>query len=86
MTDQDKSTIAELAEVIADQNERIRELHEQLDEQNEVIVQYELDQENNEKVDAALYNDLRALLDEAPGNIESGDLAAVLEQYFEDFE
>lgn len=86
MTEQNKNTIAELAEIIADQNERIRELHEQLDEQNDIIINYELDQENSEKVDASLYDDLKALADCAMQHINVGDLQEVMDRYFEDFE
>jgi hypothetical protein len=89
MTDQDKNTIAELAEVIAEQSERIRNLLSEMDEQNDIIVAYELDQENEEKTNAALYNDLSAALEQAR-EVEDDDsaelLEEILEKYFGDFE
>lgn len=82
MTDNEQSTIAELAEVIADQNERIRELHRQLDEQNDVICGYELDQGDTEKVDAALCQDLR---DFAADHCLV-ELDAIIDNYFDEDE
>ncbi len=79
MTEAEQSTIAELAEVIADQNERIRELHRQLDEQNDVICCYELDQEETEKIDALLCADLR---DFAADHCLV-ELSEIIDHYFE---
>jgi hypothetical protein len=87
MTDQDKSTIAELAEVIADQNERIRLLTSEIDEQNDIIVDYELDQENEERCNASLYADLKAIVG---GDVYNGEVCEAVEdiliKYFGEFE
>jgi hypothetical protein len=84
VTDQEKSTIAELAEVIADQNERIRILTEELDEQSDIIVQYELDKENEERYVAEFYNEL---FDITEGKTRYDDpvtaLIDVLDKYFD---
>ncbi len=57
-------TITELAEVIAAQNEEIRSLTLQLEAQQDIITDYELDQEEEEKVTAALASDFIDALDE----------------------
>lgn len=86
MTDSDKSTVAELAELIGDQNERIRNLTQELDEQNDIIVEYELDQENVDKLDAAIFSDLKAALEIATLKGTRTAIEEVLGTYFGDYE
>ena len=78
------STTEELAEVIADLNERNRVLCEELDEQNDIIVEYKLYQENEDKRGAALENDLRDALDKFPGAGKGmrSALESILANYF----
>ncbi len=86
MTESKASTILEMAEVIADQNERIRNLTHELDAQNDIIVDYELDQEKEERVSAAIFADLKAISDEAERSFMKQGINRLLETYFKDFE
>jgi len=65
MDDNKLETITELAEVIAIQNEQIRELFRQLDEQAEVIIEYELNDEEEEKVTNAMASEFLEALQDA---------------------
>lgn len=81
------TSIQELAEVIADQNCQIRELRETCEQQENIIVDYELDQENQEKVDSALYGDLKDALESCDDDHISHDLLVkILDLYFGDHE
>ena len=86
MTEQDKGTVTELAQVIAELSEDNRELRRLLDEQSDVIVDFELDQENSEKVDAALFQDLKTTLEFRTLKGARERLQELLGVYFGDFE
>ncbi len=78
-------TITELAEVIAEQNAEIRELNRKLDEQTELLVEYELDQEEEEKVGSALANDLMDALD-AYDDDQVEEFRDIFSRYFGELE
>jgi hypothetical protein len=81
-TESISTTIQELAEVIADQNCQIRELQATTEEQDELLVEYELEQENVEKLDAALYADLHDALTACTDENTSETLQDIIERYY----
>jgi len=85
MTEDNLSTITELAEVIAVQNETIRNLTMQLESQHDIITEYELDQEEEEKVTAALANDFLEALDLYEDD-EVDEFRDIFSRYFGDVE
>lgn len=91
MTEKNEHTVGALAEIIADQAADLKQLREEIDEQNDIIAEYELEQEESEKIDAALYAELNELVSVAiahagDATVDACDLQQVLFDYFEDFE
>lgn len=83
MSDCKTCTLADLAEVIADQAREIRHLCDELDKQNDVIVEYELEQENEERVNAEMANELiEAIQCKAP--VER--FQEIFDTYFKEYE
>ena len=81
-TESQSTTIQELAEVIADQNCQIRELQATTEEQDDLLIEYELDQENAEKIDCMLYADLKDALTECGDEAASEALQDILDRYY----
>jgi len=85
VTDQDKSTVTELAELIADQSEELRNLRRESDEQNDIIVEYELDKDLAERIDSDIYSELEAALNIGTLKGTRTAIQSILDNYFGDF-